>query len=129
MPTGQRDETRDSDAPGANNPRNRGGQARANIHPTVKPTDLMRWLVRLITPPGGIVLDPFTGSGSTGKAAALEGMRFIGVERSPEYADIARARIAHAYDFGTMLKRKKTPRPKRSAEPVQLTIDGVNAAE
>lgn len=101
---------------------------RANIHPTVKPTDLMRWLVRLITPPGGIVLDPFTGSGSTGKAAALEGMRFIGVERSPEYADIARARIAHAYDFGTKLNRKKTPRPKRS-EPVQLTIDGVNAAE
>lgn len=102
---------------------------RANIHPTVKPTDLMRWLVRLITPSGGIVLDPFTGSGSTGKAAALEGMRFIGVERSPEYADIARARIAHAYDFGTKLNRKKTQRPKRSAEPVQLTIDGVNAAE
>lgn len=129
MLMGQRDETRDPDAPGANNPRNRGGQARANIHPTVKPTDLMRWLVRLITPPGGIVLAPFTGSGSTGKAAALEGMRFIGVERSPEYADIARARIAHAYDFGTKLARKKTPRPKRSAEPVQLTIDGVNAAE
>lgn len=80
---------------------------RANIHPTVKPTDLMRWLVRLITPPGGIVLDPFTGSGSTGKAAALEGMRFIGVEREAEYAAIARARIAHAYEHGTKLARKQ----------------------
>lgn len=129
MPTGQRDETRDPDAPGANNPRNRGGQARANIHPTVKPTDLMRWLVRLVTPPGGIVLDPFTGSGSTGKAAALEGMRFVGVERDAGYADIARARIAHAYDFGTTLKRKKASRPKRSAKAEQLTIDGVTAAE
>jgi len=84
---------------------------RANIHPTVKPTDLMRWLVRLITPPGGIVLDPFTGSGSTGKAAALEGMRFIGVEREAEYAAIARARIAHAYEHGTKLARKQ-PRAK-----------------
>lgn len=117
MPTGQRDETRDPDAPGANNPRNRGGQARANVHPTVKPTDLMRWLVRMITPPGGIVLDPFAGSGSTGKAAALEGMRFIGVEQTPEYADIARARIAHAYDFGTSLKRKAArPSQTKAAE-------------
>ena len=67
---------------------------RANHHPTVKPTDLMRYLCRLVTPPGGIVLDPFTGSGSTGKAAVLEGFRFVGCELSPEYAAIARARIA-----------------------------------
>ncbi len=66
---------------------------RANHHPTVKPTDLMRYLVRMVTPPGGLVLDPFTGSGSTGRAAMLEGMRFIGCELSPEYAKIARARI------------------------------------
>jgi DNA modification methylase len=66
---------------------------RANHHPTVKPTDLMRYLVRMVTPPGGLVLDPFTGSGSTGRAAMLEGMRFIGCELSPEYAEIARARI------------------------------------
>jgi len=65
-----------------------------NVHPTVKPIELMRWLVRLVTPPGGLVLDPFTGSGTTGCAAALEGARFIGVEREPEYAAIARARIA-----------------------------------
>jgi hypothetical protein len=64
-----------------------------NHHPTVKPTDLMRYLCRLVTPPGGIVLDPFTGSGSTGKAAILEGFRFIGIEREAEYIEIARARI------------------------------------
>jgi DNA modification methylase len=65
-----------------------------NHHPTVKPTALMRYLCRLVTPPGGIVLDPFTGSGSTGKGAVLEGFRFIGIEREAEYVEIARARIA-----------------------------------
>jgi len=69
----------------------RGGD---NKHPTVKPTDLMRYLCRLVTPPGGVVLDPFTGSGSTGKAAILEGFRFIGIEREAEYVEIAKARIA-----------------------------------
>ena len=68
---------------------------RANIHPTVKPTDLMRYLVRMVTPLGGTVLDPFTGSGSTGRAAMLEGAQFIGCELSPEYAEIARARIRY----------------------------------
>ena len=67
-----------------------------NHHPTVKPTDLMRYLCRLVTPPGGVVLDPFTGSGSTGKAALLEGFRFVGIEREAEYVEIARARIAAA---------------------------------
>jgi DNA modification methylase len=64
-----------------------------NTHPTVKPTDLMRHLCRLVTPPGGVVLDPFMGSGSTGKAAVLEGFRFIGIEREAEYLEIARGRI------------------------------------
>jgi hypothetical protein len=64
-----------------------------SIHPTVKPTDLMRYLCRLVTPPGGVVLDPFMGSGSTGKAAALEGFQFIGIEREAEYLEIARGRI------------------------------------
>jgi site-specific DNA-methyltransferase (adenine-specific) len=68
----------------------------ANTHPTVKPTDLMRYLVRLVTPPNGIVLDPFAGSGSTGKACVLEGFEFIGIEREAEYCAIAEARIAHA---------------------------------
>jgi site-specific DNA-methyltransferase (adenine-specific) len=65
-----------------------------NTHPTVKPLALMRWLVRLVTPLGGIVLDPFTGSGSTGCAAVAEGFRFVGIEKEAEYAAIAAARIA-----------------------------------
>jgi len=64
-----------------------------NNHPTVKPTDLMRYLCRLVTPPCGVVLDPFMGSGSTGKAAVAEGFRFIGIEREAEYLEIARRRI------------------------------------
>ncbi len=68
----------------------------SNKHPTVKPTDLMRYLCRLVTPPGGVVLDPFMGSGSTGKAAMFEGFLFIGIEREQEYIDIANARILMA---------------------------------
>ena len=64
-----------------------------NSHPTVKPTDLMRYLCRLVTQPGGVVLDPFMGSGSTGKAAMLEGFDFIGIEREADYIKIAEARI------------------------------------
>lgn len=67
-----------------------------NHHPTVKPTDLMRYLCRLVTPPGGVVLDPFMGSGSTGKAAVLEGLQFVGIEREAEYLAIARDRISYA---------------------------------
>jgi len=67
-----------------------------NFHATVKPTALMRYLCRLVTPPEGIVLDPFMGSGSTGKAAVLEGFQFIGVERDEEYMKIAESRIAAA---------------------------------
>jgi site-specific DNA-methyltransferase (adenine-specific) len=67
-----------------------------NNHPTVKPTELMKYLCRLITPKNGTVLDPFMGSGSTGKAAILEGYNFIGIELSEEYLDIARNRIKHA---------------------------------
>jgi site-specific DNA-methyltransferase (adenine-specific) len=64
-----------------------------NTHPTVKPIDLMRYLCRLVTPPGGTVLDPFMGSGSTGKACVLEGFGFIGIDNVPEYVEIARRRI------------------------------------
>ena len=70
-----------------------------NHHPTVKPVDLMTYLCRLITPPGGTILDPFTGSGSTGKAAILEDFKFIGIEREAEYIEIARARIDAAIKF------------------------------
>lgn len=78
---------------------------RKNTHPTAKSTDLMRWLCRLITPPNGIVLDTFMGSGSTGKAAMLEGFRFIGIEKDEEYFKIACARIAYGakkYNYGAM---------------------------
>jgi DNA modification methylase len=78
------------------NPRLRTNERR-NHHPTVKPVDLMRWLVRLVTPPNGIVLDPFLGSGSTGMAALDEGMRFIGFDLDPEYVALARQRIAHRH--------------------------------
>ncbi len=71
---------------------------RRNTHPTVKPTDLMRYLCRLVTPPGGVVLDPFMGSGSTGKAAVGEGFRFVGCEMSPEYMAIAKVRIQRALE-------------------------------
>jgi site-specific DNA-methyltransferase (adenine-specific) len=83
---------------------NRMNTARANSHPTVKPTDLMRYLCRLVTPPGGVVLDPFMGSGSTGKAAMLEGFQFIGIERDPEYMEIARARIHAALQLPDWMK-------------------------
>lgn len=71
----------------------RAERGQANSHPTVKPVALMRWLVRLVCPPGGLVLDPFTGSGTTGIAATREGMGFIGLERDASYVDIARRRI------------------------------------
>jgi site-specific DNA-methyltransferase (adenine-specific) len=70
--------------------------ASRNHHPTVKPTALMRYLCRLVTPPGGVVLDLFMGSGSTGKAAVLEGFRFVGIDTGAEYVDIAVKRIKQA---------------------------------
>ena len=72
---------------------NKADRGEGNTHPTVKPTDLMRYLCRLVTPPGGVVLDPFMGSGSTGKAALLEGFDFIGIERDPNYYEIAQQRV------------------------------------
>jgi site-specific DNA-methyltransferase (adenine-specific) len=68
----------------------------ANSHPTVKPVALMSYLCRLVTPPNGLILDPFTGSGTTGVAAIREGFRFIGIEREAQYVEIARRRIADA---------------------------------
>ncbi|WP_447874655.1 DNA-methyltransferase [Serratia fonticola] len=89
---------RKEDSAGINNPRagaGRTGGARNN-HPTVKPVDLMRYLCRLVTPAGGVVLDPFMGSGSTGKAALLEGLGFIGIELNPDHLTTAAARIGHS---------------------------------
>ena len=86
---------RDAGSAGMNSPRAGAGRTSGarNDHPTVKPTALMQWLVRLVTPPGGTVLDPFTGSGSTGKACALEGFEFIGFEMDPHYCEIAEQRV------------------------------------
>jgi len=90
------------DGVGGDNPRNRTNKPRLNTHPTVKPTDLMRYLVRLITPNGGTCLDLFMGSGSTGKALVLENAHnnknyhFIGIDMTKEYVEIAKARIEYA---------------------------------
>ena len=71
----------------------KGIAMRLNTHPTVKPQELMKYLCRLVTPKGGVVLDPFMGSGSTGMAAKDEGFDFIGIEKEEEYFEIAEARI------------------------------------
>ena len=84
---------------GLDNPRAGAGRTASevkNFHPTVKPTKLMAWLCRLLTPKGGIVLDTFLGSGTTGVSASMEGFKFIGTEMNPEYCDIALQRIKHA---------------------------------
>jgi site-specific DNA-methyltransferase (adenine-specific) len=73
-----------------------------NVHPTVKPTNLMKYLIKLVTPKGGTVLDPFMGSGSTGKACGFEDYNFIGMELDPDYYEIAKARIEHAYKKETV---------------------------
>jgi site-specific DNA-methyltransferase (adenine-specific) len=89
----QQDLSRKEGKPGGDNPRNRGVNKRKNHHPTVKPTELMLYLIRLVTPTNGITLDPFMGSGSTGKAAIRGGFNFVGIEREAEYFKIAKARI------------------------------------
>lgn len=93
------DAGRGEDSIGGSNPRNRAAQnKRTNHHPTVKNTSLMMYLCRLITPVNGVVFDPFSGSGSTGKAAILEGFNFIGCELDPEYVKIANARIKYTIE-------------------------------
>jgi site-specific DNA-methyltransferase (adenine-specific) len=81
-----------------NSPRAGAGRTSGakNFHPTVKPTSLMEYLIKLVTPPQGTVLDPFTGSGSTGKAAILQGFDFIGIEMTEEYLPIIEGRLKHA---------------------------------
>ncbi len=115
------------------------GNARAaasNVHPTVKPLALMRWLCRLVTPPGGTILDPFAGSCSTGCAAVLEGFDFIGIEREAEYVAIGEARIAHwtrvAARYRRLLAYRAShppeSRPVRAADPAQVSLFGDGAA-
>jgi DNA modification methylase len=90
---------REEGSAGMQSPRAGAGRKREEVrnhHPTVKPIRLMRWLCRLVTPPGGLVVDPFAGSGSTGVAAALEGFAFVGCELDSGHVAIAEARIGHA---------------------------------
>lgn len=94
--------------------RNSGGVK--NEHPTVKPNDLMRYLCRLVTPPGGIVLDPFNGSGSTGKAAVQEGFRYIGCDLSEEYIEISRKRIEHS------IAEMNTPKPLKKSKKTVVPV-------
>jgi DNA modification methylase len=103
---------------------------RENVHPTVKPTDLMRHLVRLVTPPGGVVLDPFLGSGSTAIACELEGFEWIGIEKEAEYVAIAEARL-NGTQRGLGLdvpaptkKRTSIPFEDRSERAQQQIIQG-----
>jgi len=88
------------------------GELTGNTHPTVKPTELMAYLVRLVTPPGGVVLDPFMGSGSTGKACMREGFDFIGIELEAEYLEIATARIEHELAVVTAANAPPPPAPQ-----------------
>ena len=99
--TGAEAVERDDDTAGLQSPRAGAGRTAdtvRNFHPTVKPTDLMRYLARLVTPPAGLVLDPFMGSGSTGKGALLEGFRFVGIDLDPAHVAIAQARCQFAVD-------------------------------
>jgi DNA modification methylase len=95
-------------------------QSASNVHPTVKPIDLMRYLCRLVTPPGGTVLDPFLGSGTTGIAAHLEGFEFIGIEREAEYMEIAAARIdwwsKQQGETKEVLKKSSKPAKKKPSK-------------
>lgn len=99
----RRDDSRKEGNPGGDNPRNRGLQPRGNFHPTVKPVDLMRWLVRLVTPVGGKVLDPFGGSGTTAMACAYEQRDFEIIEREAEYVELIRRRVASVAPLFTEL--------------------------
>jgi site-specific DNA-methyltransferase (adenine-specific) len=106
---------------GLNSPRagaGRRGGAR-NIHPTVKPIALMQWLCRLVTPPGGIVLDPFAGSGTTLVAALRCGFRAIGIEREAQYAEIARGRVE---EDAPLFRRARDPEPTDAPKPEQTTL-------
>ena len=107
--------------------RDDGLEGAHNIHPTVKPIDLMRWLCRLVTPPGGTILDPFMGSGSTGKAAMLEGFKFVGIDMTEEYIEVARKRIQTAYDQVNAIENVIV---KDAAQTNQQSIfDGITTAD
>jgi DNA modification methylase len=114
---------------GANRVGDKGTSLARNHHPTVKPTSLMRYLCRLVTPPNGVILDPFCGSGSTGKGAIREGFRFIGIDLSEEYLDIARRRITLAMSQVEIDAETADPHwaatPSAEPQPQQIEIAGI----
>ena len=92
----------------------------ANHHPTVKPIALMRYLIKLVTPPGGLVCDPFTGSGTTLCAAVIDGYQYIGIDMTPEYIEIAKRRVAYWAEVGEAgLEYEPDPPPP---DPSQTTL-------
>ena len=105
----------------------RTSKGRGNVHPTVKSISLMAYLCRMITPPNGIIIDPFTGSGTTGMAAMLEGFDFIGIEREDEYVAIANARIQAAKD-GAIAWDPKKPGKLKIKQPPQPQVQDDDAA-
>jgi len=117
LPGRKMDESRKEGNPGGDNPRNRGVTEYKNHHPTVKSLELMRYLCKLITPPKGIVLDPFMGSGTTGIACKLEGFDFIGIDLDPENVSIAEARINHWEHVMEKKKKKKIKNKKEVENP------------
>ena len=98
-------------------PSERSAGIKRNIHPTVKPIEIMRYLCRLITPPNGLILEPFLGSGTTAIAAEKEGFNIIGIEREKEYYDIAQARIKYWSTHDHAMTPQNPP-----DEEVQLTL-------
>jgi len=103
------------DAKGMGTFEQKGVAKQSNFHPTVKPVKLMQYLVKMITPPNGIVLDPFCGSGTTGVACKLDGFRFVGMEQDPEYSKIAESRINNYVEENGKAKKNK---PKENEEPI-----------
>lgn len=123
QPTGAAAVDRAEGSAGLRNPRAGAGRTAGavwGIHPTVKPVALMRWLVRLVCPRGGLVIDPFLGSGTTGVAAVLEGMRFAGAELELDYHTISSNRIAHALAHPEEWDGKRKPRKARKPKPAPV---------
>ena len=120
----QRIEGRDAGQDSRNVPFKIGTNERKNIHPTVKPVDLMRYLIKLVTPKNGVILDPFMGSGSTGVGALIEGFQFIGMEMDNGYFEIAKQRIQHFEKFKEMLDKKKMAKtPSKSKKQPKKKVE------
>jgi DNA modification methylase len=107
------------------NERNIGDNENRNIHPTVKPVDLMRYLIKLVTPKNGVVLDPFMGSGSTGVGTLIEDFNFIGMEMDQEYFEIAKQRIENFEEFKELLDSKKKKQSSKK-NVIEDSIDQTN---